>query len=95
MTQGTWNLLLLAVHPNQQRQGVGAALMHRVEAMLEALGQRILLVETSGLPAFAGTRAFYGRIGYLEEARIRDYYQAGDDKIVFRKTLARPASERK
>ena len=94
MTQGTWNLLLIAVHPNQQRQGVGAALMHHVEAVLEARGERILLVETSGLPAFAGTRAFYQHIGYVEEARIREYYQAGDDKIIFRKALALPSSAR-
>ena len=92
MTQGTWNLLLIAVHPNQQRQGVGAALMHYVEAVLEARGERILLVETSGLPAFAATRAFYHSIGYVEEARIREYYQVGDDKIVFRKALSRPSS---
>ena len=88
MTQGTWNLLLIAVHPDRQGHGIGAAVMRHVEDALASRGERILLVETSGLPAFDRTRAFYRFIGYDEEARIRDYYQAGDDKVVFRKVLA-------
>ena len=91
MTAGTWNLLLIAVHPAWQGQGLGAALTRHVEATLTARGARLLLVETSGDPAFDGTRSVYRALGYAEEARIRDFYQAGEDKIVFRKALARPA----
>lgn len=87
MTEGTWNLLLIAVHPKRQGEGIGAALMAQAESMLAAQGERILLVETSGLPEFGRTRAFYDRLGYEREALIRDYYQAGEDKIVFRKAL--------
>jgi ribosomal protein S18 acetylase RimI-like enzyme len=87
MTQGTWNLLLIAVHPGRQGQGRGAALLRHVEQALAARGERVLLVETSGLPSFKRTRAFYRKCGYDEEARIRDFYQAGEDKIVFRKAL--------
>jgi ribosomal protein S18 acetylase RimI-like enzyme len=50
-------------------------------------GGRVLLVETSGTPDFERTRAFYRKCGYEEEARIRDFYQAGADKIVYRKAL--------
>jgi ribosomal protein S18 acetylase RimI-like enzyme len=87
MTQGTWNLYLIAVHPDRQGQRRGAALLRRVEQTLAARGERVLLVETSGLPSFEPTRAFYRKCGYEEEARIRDFYQAGEDKIVFRKAL--------
>ncbi len=87
MTQGTWNLLLIAVHPLRQGQGIGRRLMHQVEEILREQGERVLLVETSGLPAFESTRAFYRALGYEEEACIRDFYQAGEDKIIFRKTL--------
>jgi ribosomal protein S18 acetylase RimI-like enzyme len=51
-------------------------------------GARMLLVETSGLASFERQRTFYRKCGYNEEARIRDFYQAGEDKIVFRKALA-------
>ena len=87
MTQGTWNLYLIAVDPRHQGRGCGTALVRHLEDRLAARGERLLLVETSGLPAFERTRAFYRRCGYEEEARIREFYQAGEDKVVFRKTL--------
>jgi len=87
MTEGTWNLYLIAVHPEYQRQGIGTTIERHVEKTLTAQGERILLVETSGLASFAKTRKFYHRCGYQEEARIREFYQAGEDKIVFRKSL--------
>ncbi|MGW8188955.1 MULTISPECIES: GNAT family N-acetyltransferase [Sphingomonas] len=87
MTEGTWNMLLIAVDPVRQGAGVGAAMMAETERLLAESGQRILLVETSGLPEFERTRAFYRGLGYDEEARIRDFYQAGEDKVVFRKAL--------
>jgi ribosomal protein S18 acetylase RimI-like enzyme len=87
MTAGTWNLHLIAVHPDRQAKGRGAALLRHVEQALAARGERLLLVETSGLPSYERTRAFYRKCGYEEEARIRDFYRAGEDKVVFRKAL--------
>jgi len=87
MTEGTWNLYMLAIHPDRQRQGRGAALVRHVERDVAARGGRLLLIETSGLGPFARTRAFYRTLGYDEEARIRDFYKPGDDKVVFRKAL--------
>lgn len=89
LTDGSWNLLLIAVDPARHGQGIGAAMMRHVEAQLASGGARILIVETSGLPEFKRTRGFYRMLGYDEEARIRDYYANGDDKVVFRKALAR------
>jgi len=87
MTEGTWNVYLIAVHPDYQGQGIGMAMMHYIEQTLALRGERLLLVETSGLESFAGTRAFYRKCGYEQEAKIREFYQAGEDKIVFRKLL--------
>ena len=94
MTTGTWNLYLIAVHPSHQGLGRGAALLQHLEQALSERGERVLLVETSGLPEFERTRSFYRKCGYGEEARIRDFYQAGEDKVIFRKALAAPAAER-
>lgn len=88
MTSGTWNTLLIAVHPDHQGRGIGAALTRHVEAVLTGRGERVLLVETSGLPDFERTRTFYRGLGYEQEARIREFYAAGEDKIVFRKARA-------
>ena len=37
-------------------------------------------------------RAFYLSCGYDEEARVRDYYEAGDDMVLFRKDLSGPCA---
>lgn len=87
LTEGTWNLYLIAVGPNWQGKGRGAAIMRHVEQTLTDRGERLLLVETSGLPDFEYQRTFYRKCGYHEEARIRDFYSAGDDKVIFRKSL--------
>ena len=84
---GTWYLTMIAVAADQQGSGVGRGLMAHVERDLGAQGQRLLLVETSGVEGFARTRAFYDTCGYDREARVRDYYAAGDDMVLFRKDL--------
>ncbi|MGF1480271.1 MAG: GNAT family N-acetyltransferase [Cyanophyceae cyanobacterium] len=88
MANGTWNLYFIAVHPDHQGKGHGAALLRYIEQTLAARGERVLLVETSGLPDFERTRTFYRKQGFDEEARIREFYKAGDDKVIFRKALA-------
>ncbi|MEQ8735739.1 MAG: GNAT family N-acetyltransferase [Rhodospirillaceae bacterium] len=87
MTDGTWNLLAIGVLPAHQSAGLGKAMMQYLEDRLATEGQRVLLVETMGLPEFERTRAFYKKSGYTEEARIREFYEAGADKIVFWKHL--------
>ena len=84
---GVWNLYLIGIHPDHQGKGRGTTLLRHVEETLATRGERILLIETSGLGSFERTRAFYGKNGYDEEARIRDFYSAGDDKVVFRKAF--------
>lgn len=87
LTLGCWNLYLIAVHSDHQSQGIGQALVRYVEDLLVVEGVRVLLVETSGLPELARTRLFYSQCGYEEEARVREFYAAGEDKIIFRKAL--------
>ncbi|KAL7570476.1 hypothetical protein ACA910_004259 [Epithemia clementina (nom. ined.)] len=84
-----WNMYLLAVHASWHGHGIGTQLVQFLENEL-VIGKtkpaRILLVETSGnLPK---TRQFYEtRCGFVQEGRIRDYYDVGDDKIIYWKKL--------
>lgn len=87
LTLGCWNMLALGVAPAVQGRGLGRRLVEELEKRLSERGERLLLVETSGTPAFEATRRFYLGAGYHCEARIRDYYAAGDDKVIFRKAL--------
>ena len=87
MTDGTWNILMLLVSPDSYGQGHGRALMSYVEETVAARGARLIIVETSSADGFERARAFYPKCGYTEEARIRNFYTTGDDKVVFSKGL--------
>ncbi len=82
-----WYLTMIAVHPDSQRSGSGTALLSAVESELLAREQRLLLVETSALPAYDSARQFYRQAGYDEKARVRDFHEDGDDMVLFRKRL--------
>lgn len=87
MTDGTYNLYLIAIHKNFQGQGIGTAMMHYIEETLRKQGVRIVLVETSALAEFELTRKFYLMLGYSIEATIREFYQSGEGKVIFWKKL--------
>ena len=88
MADGAWNMLAIAVLPQEQGSGCGKAIVKHLEAVLSARRQRILIVDTSGADGFAKTHEFYRKNGYSEEARIRDFWAPGDDKIIFWKSLS-------
>jgi len=91
-TDRTYDLYWIAVHADAQRSGAGAALMTEVERRLEERRARLLVVETSSRDDYAPTRRFYEKRGYAERARVRDFYAAGDDRVVLSKRLvAAPA----
>lgn len=81
-TDGTYDLYWLAVEAAAQGRGVGRALVREVERTLGARGGRLLVVETSSRPDYSGTRQFYARSGYVEAARVRDFYAPSDDRIL-------------
>jgi ribosomal protein S18 acetylase RimI-like enzyme len=89
-TEGTWDLYWIAVHPEAQGSGVGTILMSEVERRLEGLSARMLVVETSSRSDYAPTRGFYGRRGYGEAARVREFYAPGDDRIILTKRFHSP-----
>jgi ribosomal protein S18 acetylase RimI-like enzyme len=87
-TDRVWDLTMIGVRAEAQGDGIGRALMRRVEEGLAAEGQRLVLVRTSGTERFAPTRAFYRSLGYDEVARIAEYWTVDDDLVVFRRALA-------
>ncbi len=85
---GVWNLWWIGVAPSQQGRGVGAALLGAIEARVRAGGGRLLVVETSALPALARTRRFYERCGYAVCGQVPDFYADGDGKVIFARRVA-------
>lgn len=87
LTEGTFNLLAIGVEAFRQGKGIGKQMMAYLEEHLAAKGGRILIVDTSGAEDFAPTRKFYHQLGYAEEARIRDFWAAGEDKVTYWKRI--------
>jgi len=90
-TDRTFDLYWIAVHPDAQRSGAGAALMDDVERQLQERRARVIVIETSSRDDYAPTRKFYHKRGYQEAARLQDFYATGDDRIVLtRRVFAAP-----
>lgn len=87
LTNGTFNLLLIAVHKDYQGKKYGERMMMHVEKLLKSNNARILLVETSGLDEYILTRKFYENLNYVKQAVIPEFYNDKEDKIIFYKKL--------
>lgn len=87
LTTGTYDLYWIAVDPTLHGGGIGTLLVDAVLATMRADGGRLLLIETSSRADYANTRAFYERAGLTIEARVRDFYSPGDDRLIYAKRL--------
>lgn len=87
LTRASYDLYWIAVAPVAQGLGIGRELMTRTEQAVSRRGGGNLYIETSSRAAYARTRRFYRRAGYDRVARLRDFYAAGDHKIVFCKVV--------
>jgi len=88
LTIGTFDLYWIAVDPAVRGQGIGHALMDRMEQEVARRDGRLILVETSGTPAYAEARRFYESCGYHYQAVVHDFYRPGDDLLIFGKPVA-------
>ena len=86
-TQGSFDLYWIAVAPEEQGRGLGAQTYTRAEAAMCKAGAKHIYADTSSSDRYAGTRGFYQRMGFVEEARLADFYAPGDGKIVYVKAL--------
>ncbi len=88
MAVGVYDLYWMAVDPRAQGKGYGRQLVEWLEAYVRAEHGRLIIIETSSSPKYEPTRRFYLGLKYTEVARIPDYYQDGDDRVIYTKRLA-------
>ena len=86
-TEATWDLYWIAVTSRLQRGGIGGELLHFAEKQITTRGGRIIIIETSSTQRYSLTQKFYEKHGYIIEARIRDFYRAGDDRLIYVKRI--------
>ncbi len=86
-TVGSYDLYWIAVHARKRRSGIGKLLITRMEADVRSRHGRLVFLDTSGRDQYAPTWRFYESNGFSLAARISDFYNTGDDKLVFMKRL--------
>lgn len=89
-TDGSFDLYWIAVHRAYQARGLGRVILQECEQRIRRAGGRRIYIETSGRPQYTPTQQFYEHCGYQCEARLKDFYAPGDDKIIYVKTLEVP-----
>lgn len=86
---GEAELLLIAIHPDHRRRGVGQLLLdHFLEAAQSAGAIRLHLEVRDGNPAIA----MYRRAGFTPAGRRRKYYRGKDGSLFDALTLVRGPS---
>jgi len=91
MTRFTYYLYWLATHMDRMRKGHGRAMVHFAEQEIKRQGGRLLVIETSSKESYLGSRAFYARIGYDLVGQVPDFYDEGDDRVIYCKRIGQPS----
>lgn len=83
-TKGSYDLYWIVTHNDYRGKGIGKALMAEVEKQIMGSGGRVIYIETSSKPQYKPTRLFYENYGCVTEAVLKDFYDYGDDKIIYK-----------
>ncbi|MCC0059586.1 MAG: GNAT family N-acetyltransferase [Hyphomicrobiaceae bacterium] len=86
-TEGSFDLYWIAVSPGEQGRGLGAQLYARAESAMRRAGATRIYLDTSSSDQYAPTRGFYTRLGFIEQARLPDFYAHGEGKVIYAKTM--------
>lgn len=86
-TLHSYDLYWIATHQNYKNRGIGRMLLRETEKAIQKDGGIGIYVETSSRDQYTPTRAFYEKNGYLVKAIYEDFYDRGDDKVVYIKKV--------
>jgi ribosomal protein S18 acetylase RimI-like enzyme len=87
-TLHSYDLYWIATHEDYRGHGIGKIVLREVEKAVAGAGGKSIYIETSCLPKYEPTRAFYLKNECIEKARFEDFYDDGDDKVVYVKRLS-------
>lgn len=86
-TKNRYDLYWIVVLNGFRRMNIGKRLISATEEKILERGGKKIYIETSSTEPYYYTRQFYMNCGYKEEAVFKDYYDDGDDKIVYVRSL--------
>ncbi len=86
-TEASYDLYWIAVHNAYRGHGIGKRLLKETESLIVQQGGQRIYIETSSLDYYQPTRLFYLKNGYHVEATLKDFYYAGDSKLIYLKVI--------
>jgi len=94
MTDGTYDLYWIFVHPSYERRSIGSAMLAEVEQAVRSVRGRMLVVDTSSTRRYLPARRFYRNHGFRKTGEVEDFYRVGDSRLIYVKQLVQePRSE--
>ena len=83
LSVNSYDLYWIAVSKQAQGSGIGTKLLEFMYKDISKRKGHMVIAETSSMPHYEATRKFYDKKGYILEARLKDYYKKGDDKLFY------------
>ena len=87
MSKTCFDLYWIATHNDFRGKGIGRQLLEETYKHAREMGCKIIIAETSGLDHYMPTRAFYDSNKFDLEARLKNFYDEGDDKLFYTKRI--------
>jgi GNAT superfamily N-acetyltransferase len=87
MSKTCFDLYWIVTHNDFRGKGIGKKLLEETCNQARGMGCKILIAETSGQEHYSPTRAFYDNNKFVLEARLKDFYDIGDDKLFYTKII--------
>jgi GNAT superfamily N-acetyltransferase len=87
MSKTCFDLYWIATHYDFRGKGIGKQLLEETFRQAKLMGCKIIIAETSGLEHYAPTRAFYDSNKFELEAKLKNFYDEGDDKLFYTKRI--------
>ncbi|MDD4141649.1 MAG: N-acetyltransferase [Bacteroidales bacterium] len=82
-TVSTYEFYWLCVDRTCQGHGIGRHLIDEALNEIAALKGLKVVLQTAGREQYKPTQMFYKACGFIEEARLKDYFAKGDDCLIF------------
>ena len=86
-TLTSYDIYWVAVSPEFQGKGLGKIILTEMERLIFEAGGKRAYVETSTQIRYASTRSFYERCGYRCDVVLDDFYEPGDGKAIYSKSM--------
>jgi len=86
-TKESFDLFWIAVSNFWRGKGLGRAIIHQSENIIQSMGGHRIYVETSSRDQYLPTLRFYMNNGYLIQTTLDSFYSPGDGKIILLKMI--------